>query len=84
MGPDVFIFDEGYGFDIVTDFDLGVDLLDVERAGARGIVDLNIESYGDDRGAVVTYTDMGDQIVLLGVDHRLLNSDNFIFVEFVL
>jgi Ca2+-binding RTX toxin-like protein len=80
LGADVFIFDTSYGFDIITDFSSGEDIIDLSRAGVTGQDDLTILDYENGNGALITYTDQGDQILLLGVDFASLITDDFVFV----
>lgn len=80
LGTDVFIFDTGYGFDIITDFSSGEDIIDLSRAGVMGDDDLTILDYENGKGALITYSEEGDQVLLLGVDYTSVTTDDFLFV----
>jgi hypothetical protein len=80
LGADVFIFDTGYGFDIILDFSSGEDIVDLVNAGVTEVGDLTILDYESGKGASVVYSNEGDEILLLGVDYTSLTIDDFAFV----
>ena len=81
-GNDLFVFgrqfdSSNFGDDTVTDFDDGVDMIDLSENTAINTYDqLTINQDGTD--AVIN--DMnGNSITLIGVDKSLLSSDDFLF-----
>ncbi|MBM2292696.1 hypothetical protein JQX09_15295 [Sulfitobacter pseudonitzschiae] len=73
-GADLFVFNAGDGADIITDFEDGVDRIRI-ATGAASMDDLTITDLGADTR--VTFADV--TFVLLGVDHTLLDSTDFVF-----
>ncbi len=85
-GHDVFLYtDEAFdtdgnpnnGHDVITDFNRGLDKIDFDVAGVKGMGDLTIthDAHGD---VVVGYGDIGETITLLGVHH--VNQTDFLFM----
>ncbi|MBC6436591.1 MAG: hypothetical protein GDA52_00315 [Rhodobacteraceae bacterium] len=71
---DTFVFSSGHGNDTITDFEDGVDLIQITASGV-GFDDLAIADDGSD--AIVTWD--GGSILLTGVAHTALTADDFVF-----
>ncbi len=74
-GADSFVFGAKTGHDVVTDFTIGEDLIELRHLDAFEDVDLSL-SNGDD-GAVINFGKTS--ITLTGVDANDLSSDDFLF-----
>ncbi len=74
-GDDVFIFGKSDGRDTITDFDLGNDVIKINK-GANAFRDLDISE--NRAGAVVSFADT--TIVLEDVEVDDLSRDDFLFV----
>lgn len=74
-GADSFVFGSKTGHDVVTDFTIGEDLIELRHLDAFADVDLHL-SNGDD-GAVINFGK--SSITLTGVDANDLSSDDFLF-----
>ncbi|MEM8760490.1 MAG: calcium-binding protein, partial [Pseudomonadota bacterium] len=74
-GADVFEFAAGEGLDVVRDFELGVDRLDLSDLGPDFDVQANTVQDGDD--AVISFGD-GNAVRLENVDASLLDDDDFL------
>ncbi|MEM6851412.1 MAG: calcium-binding protein, partial [Pseudomonadota bacterium] len=78
-GEDVFVFGEGDGSDRVSDFEVGVDVLDFSGLGA------DFDSFGEaiaaaaQQGADTVFTFGADQVTLAGVDASTLTESDFLF-----
>lgn len=78
LGADTFVFNLGDGVDTITDFEDGIDLLDVSSLGFASVDDLIFAQDGAD--AVITGLGDGQEIRL---DHTLvtdLGNDDFNFL----
>ena len=76
-GADTFVFDRGFGRDVITDFRDGVDLLDFSGHSAiSGVDDLGIAQVG--LHTVIT-DGVGGRIILRGVEANDLQEDDFLF-----
>lgn len=76
-GEDAFVFELGFGSDVITDFRDGVDVLDFSsHGGVSALGDLAIAQSGAD--AVIT-DGVGGRIRLLGTDTDDLQADDFLF-----
>ncbi|MEX5565352.1 Ig-like domain-containing protein, partial [Pseudophaeobacter sp. 1A16562] len=76
-GADQFVFGKSGGFDVVTDFELGVDQLVVEASlKADGFGDLKMSQQDD--GVVINMG--GAQVLLLNVTIEDLGADDFLFL----
>ncbi len=74
-GNDTFIFRRGDGQDVITDFEIGSDLIEIGR-GARELNDLTFRTDGDD--VVVAFANV--EITVRDVDQAALEDDaNFLF-----
>ncbi|MBC6436894.1 MAG: hypothetical protein GDA52_01860 [Rhodobacteraceae bacterium] len=71
---DTFAFDTGHENDVITDFEDGMDMINI-TASDVGFDDLTIADKGSD--TVVTWD--GGSITLEGVDHTALTVEDFIF-----
>lgn len=77
-GNDVFVIGADNGADVITDFSLGVDQIDVTALGINAIEDMAItDSEG---GAVIDLGD-GNQITLEGRASSELDNDDFVLVD---
>ena len=78
-GVDIFVFAAGSGSDadIISNFTLGEDLMDLSAFGLTGMGDLTIGSDGMGQ-ALITLTS-GDTILLGAIDPATLTSGDFIF-----
>ncbi|MEL7468886.1 MAG: LamG-like jellyroll fold domain-containing protein [Pseudomonadota bacterium] len=77
-GADIFRFGLGGGSDVITDFEIGVDLIDLTPSG-RSFDEVRI--YDSVHGAVVRYQHDGDEIslvVLKGVTSPEIDFSNFV------
>lgn len=79
-GADSFVFEIGFGQDMVADYTDGVDRLDFsQHAGVNDIDDLQIDQEGNN--TVITLTAGGsDNVMLAGVSAGLLDASDFDFV----
>lgn len=76
-GSDTFYFETGDGNDTISDFEIGVDLIDLSRTNATSMVDLTFQQIDDDAQIDVD----GLQIQVLDVVVvDLENAGNFAFV----
>ena len=76
-GSDVFHYVNFTGADLITDFVDGDDLLDFSAyTGVSDFTDLSILSV--DGNAVISLTDTGDSITLVGVDVTLLDATDIV------
>lgn len=83
-GADVFVFDHDSPGqrDIITDFQTGLDIIDLSQTGVQGFGDLTdggsrrLEQVGAD---AVVHTDNGSEIVLQGVLASWLDQSDFLF-----
>jgi len=73
LGIDTFVFLSGWGSDVITDFEDGVDLIDLSGAGAS-FADLQISSTAG--GAALAFG--GETISLAGIDAALVDETDFI------
>jgi Ca2+-binding RTX toxin-like protein len=73
-GDDIFVFQEGGGRDVVTDFRNGVDKIDVSQLDLANS-DLRVRQSGHD--AIVEHG--SDVLVLKGVNASDLDGNDFIF-----
>ena len=76
-GSDAFIFDISHGFDKITDFEIGADVIDLSG-------NISISSFDDlvlsqDSSDALIQTSAADQIRLSNIDFTLLDSNEFIF-----
>lgn len=80
-GADVFVFAAGArdARDVITDFEDGVDLLDVSALGIGVGDNLTIRSTAEPGGGVAILDGNGLEIVLVGFDVVDLGADDFIF-----
>ena len=74
---DVFFFEEGDGDDVITDFDLTLDKVQVDVTGVATLGDLSITTSGGGH-ALIDFGPDGS-IELIGVNSGDLDSSNFIF-----
>jgi len=74
-GGDTFIFfEEGGGFDVITDFEIGADIIDLFDLGKIRAEDVVVEFDGET--VIATF---GDQTLeLTGIDRADLSTDDFI------
>ena len=79
-GEDLFVFAAGTGFDVVTDFDPGDDLIQLNGFAIGGF-DALLDAAEDDGGDVVLALDQaaGDELRLVGVNKDDLDGDDFMF-----
>ncbi|MEP3846646.1 MAG: calcium-binding protein [Paracoccaceae bacterium] len=78
-GDDVFVFNDGFGNDVVTDFDIGrdvIDLSDVSSISDWADLQENMNQNGDN---VIIEGSSGNDIELTDLDMSLLTSNDFIF-----
>lgn len=74
-GVDTFTFVNGHGKDVITDFEQGIDRINLEHYdGVTSTADLVMLQKGDD---VLIKLLNGDQIVML--DQNGINTDDFLF-----
>ena len=73
-GGDTFLFGKAWGRDVVTDFQDGVDRLDLRDAGVTKLKDLHIAAIGND--ASISWE--GNEILLVGVKTADLGISDFI------
>ncbi|MDU8910676.1 calcium-binding protein [Aestuariicoccus sp. MJ-SS9] len=77
-GADTFVFSVVNGRDTLTDFEDGVDLLDVQALTLTGIADLTITQDGAD--ALISLDgSMGNTVRLTGVDIADIDAADFLF-----
>ena len=79
-GGDVFVVDRWYGRDVVLDFEVGSDRIDVSALDLeRGFesVAASLSGFGTDR-SVLTFAEDGTVLVLRGVDPSTLGPDDFL------
>jgi Ca2+-binding RTX toxin-like protein len=81
QGEDLFVFDESYsrrtGSDLVTDFQVGVDKIHINRALERNFSEV-MAGAQEMNGDTWLHINNGDVIVLQGVGISLLTSSDFI------
>lgn len=92
-GADVFVFANNDGFgadffhgqDVITDFEIGVDMIDLSDTEVRNFNDLFspgdrfMEQVGGDTFIYTMDGPLGDVVVLQGISMLDLTSDDFIF-----
>lgn len=74
-GADRFVFKENEGDDVITDFEIGIDLIVLDTDVEESFADLSLSQSGSD--AVLTYS--GGTITLTDVDAASLTADSFDF-----
>ncbi|WP_143508327.1 calcium-binding protein, partial [Pseudovibrio sp. Ab134] len=72
-GSDLFNFREGMGNDIITDFEVGIDKINIPAGPAPDYPDFVITNIGD--GTLVEYN--GDSFLLKGIDAALIAPNAF-------
>ncbi|KIN74810.1 calcium-binding protein [Sulfitobacter guttiformis] len=77
-GADVFIAGANGGADVITDFTLGEDRVDLTSYGINAIEDLGLTDT--EAGVVIDLGD-GNQITLEGITAAELNNDSFVLVN---
>ncbi len=75
---DVFVIDAGNGADVITDFTLGADKIDLTAIGINAIEDL---SLSDTAAGVVIDLGDGNQITLEGRTAAELGNDDFVLAD---
>ena len=79
IDADFFVWSTGGGTDTVTDFELGIDKIDLIGAlGFGSFADLIVIQNGDNAEIV-----LGSGLILLGVDAGDLDADDFVFAAAV-
>lgn len=76
-GADTFVFYANDGNDMITDFLINVDKVQIDVAGVDSMSDLSIEAHS--QGTLITY-DEDDTILLKGIAWEQLSQDHFIFI----
>lgn len=77
-GRDVFVFGQWYGTDTVRDFVIGEDLIDLSGLSLDvGFAPVAVPGSGG-AAAVLTFSDQGTLVRLLGVDAAALSAEDFI------
>ena len=77
-GSDTFIFGDNSGNDVVTDFTVGEDTIDLSLLStAIAFEDLTITDLDDGSGVTVTHSALGGTITLQGVTSAELTADDF-------
>ncbi|WP_305987529.1 M10 family metallopeptidase C-terminal domain-containing protein [Roseibium sp. MMSF_3544] len=74
-GADIFYFVSGSETDTILDFEDGVDIIKIEF-GVNSVSDILVEDSNEDTH--ITFA--GTKLILKGIDHTLLSSDDFAFV----
>lgn len=75
-GNDVFVFSDGFGRDVIEDFQNGLDLLDFsDNAAVSDLSDLSLRTF---RGNAVVDDGAGNVLVLTGMA-GLLDAGDFVF-----
>ncbi|MFN4056549.1 MAG: calcium-binding protein [Roseinatronobacter sp.] len=74
-GADVFVFADGFGNDVVTDFQNGLDLFDFRAHGASRFAQLSVANAG---GNATISDGLGNTILVLGAA-GLIDAGDFIF-----
>jgi Ca2+-binding RTX toxin-like protein len=82
LGADQFLFAPGSGQDTIGDFQLGVDVIQIDSGyGYSSFAELQPNISDDANGnAVVHLNGTVDQVTLLGVQTANLTADEFFFV----
>jgi len=75
-GADTFVFNEGFGHDVITDFETGRDRIDLSHLGI-GFDALTFSSVGDD--LVIDFGNANDSITLIGHAQTALTASEFVF-----
>ena len=76
-GEDALVYDEaGFGRDVVLDFEVGRDVLEIDRSLAADFSELNVRDMGRD-GVKVSFGD--GMVVLRGVSVRDFSEDDVVF-----
>ena len=75
---DIFVFSPGSGFDIVRDFAVGVDRIDLVGFGFASVATLLANAVAGPNRVDIAFAD-GDVARLLGVSADQLDADDFIF-----
>ncbi len=81
-GADVFVFTDGFGRDVITDFDVTAAAEKIDLSGLSAITnfaDLAANHLSQAGGNAVIETPGGHRITLLGVGTGELGADDFIF-----
>ncbi len=77
-GIDTFVFNSGDGSDVIENFDLSQDIVDLTASMATELADLMMSSDGTNT-TVSGYGGTGDQFVLAGITGIDLTDINFVF-----
>ena len=74
-GADVFVFGPGFGHDIVTDFENGIDRFDFRGHGAHNFSQLTVTNSGEN---VTIFDGLGNSILVRGAA-SLIDAGDFLF-----
>ena len=82
-GNDLFVFGDGDGDDTVTDFEVGVDAIDLSNFGVDFSVASNFDAFmandaADVGNNVVLDLDADDSLTLLGINKVDLSASDFV------
>ncbi|MEL7035395.1 MAG: Ig-like domain-containing protein [Cyanobacteria bacterium J06592_8] len=76
-GADEFWFEKSGGFDTITDFEIGIDVMSISGLKATSFADLGISQKGSN--AIVDFG--GSKVTLENIEGNLLSADDFMFVS---
>ena len=76
---DLFVFDAGSGFDVITDFKPGDDLIQLNGFSIADFDDLLDAAENDGSDVVITLDDGIDELRLVGLHTDELSGDDFMF-----
>ena len=80
-GRDIFVFGPENGKDIIHDFQYRQDKIDVSAYGFRDLDEMNgmIKAYGSHGENILIDFGDGNQVIVIGLPHRVHGASDFIF-----
>ena len=81
-GKDTFVFTDGWGTDMITDFEVGSDVLDMRAiSGLTSLSQLTFENFYLPGGIGVSILYAGNKINVVGLDASQITPDMFRFAD---
>ena len=78
-GPDAFVFDPGFGRDVIADFTINTDKIEIDNAVFANFAALRASASTNASGNTVISFDASNTIELIGVNVNQLSANNFVF-----
>ena len=78
-GPDAFVFDPGFGQDVIADFTINTDKIEIDNAVFANFAALQASASTNASGNTVISFDASNTIELIGVNVNQLSANDFVF-----